>query len=123
MKKRLLLLCGLMVSVILYCDDMGIKPRALRKRNTTDTKQAIGTECEKILTLSTSLIASLTEQIDEIVKKIKALACGNDSFFAQKKAPQLEAYKTRLEMMRKKLETAVTTVEHELAALKHDFKL
>jgi hypothetical protein len=72
MTARYILLL-LFFSGTLSADETGMKPRTVRRQKTSDVKQAIGTEFEKMLTSSSSLIASLSEVIDKVVKKLKQL--------------------------------------------------
>lgn len=91
-----------------------IKPRTVRGRDTTDIKKKIGKELDQILTLSSSLIASLSKQIDVVVKKIKQLVSGNDDFFSNKKAKELESYRQELHAIKTRLENTVEQTLQDL---------
>jgi len=96
-----------------------IKSRTVRGRDTTDIKKKVGAELDQILTLSSSLIASLSKQIDAVVKKIKQLVSGNDTFFSPKKVKELEQYRQQLRTMRTRLEKVISETEKDLHMLMH----
>ncbi len=103
--------------------ETGMKPRAVRRQKTGDIRRVIGDEFEKMLTSSSSLIASLSDVIQTSVSKIKQIVSGEDNFFAQQTTPKLVDYKNRLKAIRIKLETTLQEIEKELKALKKDFEL
>lgn len=119
MMKKIVLI--FLLASPLVANETGLKTRVVRKK-TGDVKQVIAQEFEKMLTSCTSLIALLSEQIDVIVKKLKALASGNDACFSKKNSLQLQQYQRRLEAMRKKCEHTLQEMEQELAELGKDFE-
>lgn len=121
MNRFLFLIFTLCINPVFSAQN-GLKPRVVKRQKSGDVKQLIAKECEKLLTSCTSLIPLLAEQIDVIVKKLKALASGDDQFFAKQKAISLEKYRCRLEAMRKKLEKTVCETEKELAELEKNFE-
>ena len=109
-----------MIGVV--ADDAVMQTRTIRKRNTNDVKQGIACELEKMLSASTEMIGTLSQQIDTVVCKLKELVAEKDSFYARQKAHKLEQYKKRLEIMRIELETTVKKVAADLSALEKNFE-
>lgn len=121
--KKFLLIIFLSGTFLVYSEQTGLKPRVARREKMGDAREKIATEFEKVLTTSSSLIASLSEVIETVVKKIKALASGDDAFFAHRKAAQLEQYKKRLEKMRTTVQMTLDEVKKELHNLEKNFEL
>ena len=122
MKKKVALLC-LFFSFV-YGQDKAtiIKPRVKRIQKTTgDIKQAIAKECDSILTSCLTSINCLTECIDVVRKKIKALVSSDDDFYSKKKACELEKYKAEIIAMRKTLETIEIRLDKEIEHLDTNF--
>ena len=97
-----------------------VKP-LVRKRNSGEVKQEIARSVKKALTLSSSLIASVATQIDELIEKIEELASGNDTYFSQQKAQKLDEYLRELNQMVDELEAMLEAVQSNTAKLHKNF--
>jgi hypothetical protein len=120
----LFLSCSFLYAPDLYAPEktLLIKPRTKRiQKSTGDIKQAIATECDEILTSSLSLINSLTECIDVIRKKLKALISGSDDFFSNQKAKELELYKKDIQTLRITLKKIEIRLDKEIKNLDTNF--
>lgn len=105
-------------------DDSGLQKRTtVHRKKVCDVQAEIGLVAEEMLTTLTTLISSLSDEISHIIKKMKALAGGNDPFFSKRKANQLEQYRKKLEARMKKLQLILDETHQDLADLDKNFDL
>jgi len=123
MKKLLLFVLMCCGAVALCAPEKNIVKPLVRKRNTGDIKQEIAREKKKLLTANTALIISSTEQIEVLIEKIEELVSGDDAFFSQQKARQLEVYKQQLVSARQERETMVLKVQQDTVELQKNFSV
>ncbi|MCF7900308.1 hypothetical protein K9K77_02250 [Candidatus Babeliales bacterium] len=98
------------------------RPRTKRiQKSTGDIKQAIAKEYDDILTSCLSSINSLTELIDGVRKKIKALVSCDDDFFSKKKHSELEQYKKDIQAMKRVVQEIEIRLDKEIKNLDTNF--
>lgn len=130
--KKIIVLC--IFPFFMYCSDTDslikgeiqeaviTRPRTKRiQKSTGESKQAIGNELENILTSSLSSINSLTELIDVVRKKIKALISCDDDFFSKKKHSELEQYKKDIQAMKRAVQEIEIRLDKEIKNLDTNF--
>ena len=124
MKKLGILLVLCITSTVFLVDatvqQSVVKP-LVRKRNSGEVKQEIARSVKKALTLSSSLIASVATQIDELIEKIEELASGDDTYFSQQKAQKLDEYLRKLNQMVDELEAMLEAVHSNTEKLHKNF--
>jgi uracil DNA glycosylase len=124
--KKIKILSIIVIAFSFYtqADDSGLQKRTtVHRKKVCDVQAEIVSVAETMLTTLTALISSLSEEINHIIKKMKALALGNDPFFSKRKAHQLEQYKTKLEARMKKLQVMYDETKQDLADLHKNFDL
>lgn len=100
---------------------VGLKKNKTPKFKVGDIKQSIGDIFEKMLTSSTHLIASLSEEIEVIAKNIKDLISSNDAFFSQKNGLSLQQYLEKIEQLHNEQKKFEMYLKKELKKLKNNF--
>lgn len=123
-KIKILLIVLFGLSSYVVADQSGLQQRTtVHRKKVCDVQAEIGSVAEEMLTTLTALISSLSDEISHIIKKMKALASGNDPFFSKRKANQLDQYRRKLEARMKKLQVMLDETHQDLAHLDKNFDL
>ena len=93
-----------------------------KKKSPAQLKEQIGYELERILTLSSDLIASLSKGQKLIVSKMHTLvAPEKEDFFSNVKAKDLEMYVHNLEQMHQELKDIERRIKKECTNFSKNF--